>query len=101
MSGTARVRAGGTAPALPVVRCTPPKCSSWMLTNVTTGAYVTVVAKLSGSAEVAIDMATQRCTVNGADHAVTIGSDFFSIEGTTTIRASSGTALLEWDERWL
>lgn len=101
VSGSATVEVGGTYPARPKVTVKPPRGSSWRITNVDTGEFVCVQASFTGSQTVVIDMASHRCTVNGADHAVTLDSDFFSIDGTQHLLASGGTATLEWAERWL
>lgn len=101
VSTSATVEVGGTYPASPVVTVKPPRGSSWRITNVDTGEFVCVQASFTGSQTVAIDMAAHRCTVNGADRAVTLDSDFFRIEGTQHLLVSGGTATLEWSERWL
>ncbi len=95
------VSAGGTYKACPVITCKPASGSYWQLTNVTTGDFVRVEAAFTGSQTVVLDMARERCTVNGTDHAVTLTSDFFALDGTQTLKTSSGTASLEWEERWL
>ncbi len=96
-----QVNAGGTYKAAPIVTCKPSSGSYWTFTNVTTGDYVRVEASFNGSQTVVLDMAKERCTVNGADHPVTIASDFFRIEGSQQLKTSSGTATVEWTERWL
>ena len=102
VSTTARqVLAGGTYRAWPTVTCKPASGSYWQLTNVTTGDYVRVDATFDGTQTVTLDMAAERCLVNGSDHAVTVASDFFALDGAQALKASSGTATLEWDERWL
>lgn len=101
VSGTKRVRVGGSYPARPVVTVKPPKGSQWQITNVGTGEYVRVLASFTGSQTVVLDMGLERCTINGTDHAVDITSDFFSIEGDASLMVSGGTATVEWDERWL
>lgn len=100
-SSAVTVRAGGTWRALPTVTATPARGSSWTIRNVDTGAYVTVMAAFTGSQKVRLDMARERCQVNGSDHMVTIGSDFFGIEGTQRLSVSSGTATVAWREAWL
>ena len=72
-----------------------------MLTNVTTGDFVRVDAAFTGSQTVVLDMAKQRCKVNGTDHQVNISSDYFPLDGEQSLKVSSGTATLEWSERWL
>ena len=81
--------------------CKPASGSYWTFANVTTGAFVRVEASFTGSQTVVLDMARERCTVNGADHAVTLSSDFFAMEGVQQLKTSSGTATVEWEERWL
>lgn len=100
-TATTAIEAGGTCRAWPTVTAKPPSGSSWTVTNVTTGDFVRVNASFSGSQTVVLDMGLQRCTVNGADHAVSIDSDFFAIDGLTQLKVSEGTATIEWDERWL
>lgn len=95
------VAAGGNYKAYPRVTCKPASGSYWMLTNVTTGEFVRVDASFTGAQTVVLDMKAERCTVNGADRPVTVTSDFFALEGVQQIKASSGTAALEWEERWL
>ncbi len=100
-TSAATVDAGGTWRARPVVTAKPAKGDYWTLTNVTTGEFVRVEAAFTGSQTVVLDMAKERCTVNGADWPVTLSSDFFAIEGTQQLKASSGTAEVTWEERWL
>ena len=50
---------------------------------------------------VVIDMGMQRCTVNGYDVMPDPGSTFFPLEGTCDLLVSGGSAVIEWDERWL
>ncbi len=97
----ALVVAGGTYKACPTVTCKPASGTYWQLTNVTTGDFVRVEASFTGSQTVVLDMARERCTVNGTDHAVTLASDFFALDGAQALKTSSGTATLEWEERWL
>lgn len=95
------VAAGGNYRAYPTVTCRPPACSSWTITNVSTGRFVRVEASFTGAQTVVLDMRAERCTVNGADWPVTVASDFFSLDGVQQIKTSGGTATLEWEERWL
>ncbi len=97
----ALVVAGGTYRACPTVTCKPASGTYWQVTNINTGDFVRVEESFTGSQTVVLDMAKERCTVNGADHAVTLASDFFALDGTQTLKTSSGTATLEWEERWL
>lgn len=95
------VDSGGTYKVWPVVTAKPASGSYWMLTNVTTGDFVRVDAAFTGSQTVVLDMAKQRCKVNGTDHQVNISSDYFPLDGEQSLKVSSGTATLEWSERWL
>ncbi len=95
------VDAGGTWKARPVVTANPAKGEYWTLFNETTGAFVRVEAAFTGSQTVVLDMATERCRVNDSDHPVTLASDFFALDGRQALKCSSGTATLEWAERWL
>ncbi len=97
----AYIDAGGTYKASPMVTCKPPAGSYWTLTNVSTGEFVRVEAAFNGSQAVVLNMASERCTVNGADWPVTLSSDFFAIEGEQRLMTSGGTATIEWEERWL
>ena len=101
IDGTSRVQVGGTYRTLPTVTASPPAGDSWQVTRVSTGEFVRVSAPFDGTQEVVLDMAAQRCTVNGKDHRVDIESDFFCLEGTEDVSVSAGAATLEWDERWL
>lgn len=100
-TGAAAVDAGGNYRAFPTVTCKPPSGSYWTLFNVTTGEFVRVEAGFTGSQEVVLDMARERCTVNGSDHAVTLDSDFFALDGVEQLKTSGGTATVSWEERWL
>ncbi len=95
------VHAGGSYQAFPVVSCKPASGSYWTLFNITTGAFVRVEASFTGSQTVVLDMNAERCTVNNSDHAITVASDFFPLNGTQQLKTSSGTATLSWRERWL
>lgn len=95
------IRPGGTYKALPLITANPSKGSYWTITNVTTGEFVRVDADFTGSQTVVIDMAAERCTLNGADCPVTLSSTFFALDGDCTVKCSSGAATMEWRERWL
>ncbi len=99
-----KVRTGGTYKAYPIVRATPTTGTSyWRIMNVDTGDYVRVDATstFASNTSIVLDMGLQRCTVNGSNHAVTIDSDYFSIEGEVQLMSTNGSATLEWEERWL
>lgn len=101
VAGTGTVGNGGTAPACPVVTCVP-ATSPWRIANTATGEYVQVAGTFNGKKRLKLDMALERATVDGADVPVTVGSDFFALAGgaATGITVSSGSATLEWEERW-
>lgn len=92
---------GGTYKTEPVVTAKPAEGSSWKVTNSSTGEFVLVYADFTGSQTVVVDMGLQRATINGSDHAVDITSDFFTLDGPQELSVSSGTATMEWQERWL
>ena len=100
-AGDVRVEAGGNRPSRMKVTAKPSGKSAWRITNVDTGEFVEVDAALDPSSTVRIDMAAERATVNGQNAPVTIDSDFFEIDGRCHLMISDGTAILEWEERWL
>ena len=100
-TSTTLVRPGGTYKALPLITAKPAKGSSWTLENVTTGEFVRADADFTGSQTVVLDMATERCTINGADCPVALASTFFALDGDCLLKCTSGTAEMEWRERWL
>ena len=88
----------GTAKTWPVVTATPAGGSSWTLTDVAGGKRVRVDSTFTGAQKVVLDMGR----VNGADHPVSLDSDFFPLEpGRHVVSVSSGKAEVEWQERWL
>ena len=96
------VKGGGTAESWPIIQATPGSGSYWRVYCPTTGKYVRVDTAFDGTQKVVVDMEAMRCTVNGSDHAVTIGSDFFPLgTGSQYLYVSSGTAEMTWKERWL
>lgn len=95
------INTGGTYKSWPTITVKPASGSSWRITNVTTGDYVLVYATFTGSQTLVLNMENQRCTINGTDHAVDVSSDFFALDGTQNMKVSSGTATVEWTERWL
>lgn len=100
-AGTFTINAGGDLPAHLHVTAKPAAGSSWAITNVGTGEKVQVSHTLTASSTVRVDMALERATVNNQTAPVTLDSDFFEIEGRATLEISSGSAVLEWRERWL
>ena len=71
------------------------------LTNLDTAEFVEVVGKLTGDSVIRIDTGLERATVNNRTAQVSIDSDFFKLGQRSRIRASSGSVLIEWSERWL
>ena len=95
------VNAGGNRPAYLKVTAKPAAGSTWRITNVDTGEFVAINAALTSSSTIRLDMATEHATVNNQTAPVTIDSDYFEINGRCHLNITSGTAVLEWVERWL
>lgn len=95
------VKRGGTFKSFPTITGKPASGSYWTVYNTTTGEFVRVEASFTGSQTVIFDFEKQRCTVNGADHQVLVTSDFFALDETQSIKLSSGSATMTWQERWL
>lgn len=101
VSGTASFAVGGTLPAALEVTAKPGACKSWRVTNADTGEFVEVAQALTADSVVRLDFGKERATVNGNAAQLSIMSDFFAVSGRAHIEVSSGTAVLEWEERWL
>lgn len=99
-TGDTPVNVRGTYPCKPVVTVKPPQCDEWRITKTGTQEFVAVKGPFAGEQTVVIDMANERCTVNGNDVPVEVESDYFSLLGTENVKVSGGTAHLEWVERW-
>ena len=100
-SGDVHLDAGGNRPAHLKVTAKPAAGSTWRIANVDTGEFVAIDAPITAESTIRIDMATERATVNGKTAPVTIDSDYFEISGRCHLSIGSGTAILEWVERWL
>ena len=100
-SGSVCFDAGGSRPAHLCITAKPGSCSSWRVTNRDTGEFINVTGKLTDTSTVRVDMALERTTINQQTAAVSIDSDYFEIRGRCHLEISSGTATLEWEERWL
>ena len=100
-AGTFTINAGGDRPAHLQITAKPASSAAWYLRNVDTGEQVKLASSVTSASTVRVDMATEHATVNGNTAAVTLDSDFFTIDGRTKLQLSSGTAVLEWWERWL
>lgn len=101
MSDTASFAVGGTLPAALTVTAKPGACSSWRITNTDTAEFVEVVQPLTASSVVRMDFDKEHVTVNGSVAQLNIMSDFFTVKDRAHIKISSGSAVLEWEERWL
>lgn len=101
VSGSAAFAVGGTLPAAVKVTAKPGACSSWRITDTDTGEFVEVAQALTADSVVRLDFATEHATVNGSIAALNIMSDFFEIKDRAHLKISSGTATVEWEERWL
>lgn len=100
-AGTFTVNAGGDRPTHLHITAKPASSAAWYVQNIDTGEEVKLASSVTSSSTVRVDMAQEHATVNGNLAAVTLDSDFFTIEGRTKLRLSSGSAVLEWWERWL
>ena len=100
-AGAFTINAGGDRPAHLQITAKPASSAAWYLRNVDTGEQVKLASSVTSASTVRVDMATEHATVNGSTAAVTLDSDFFTIDGRTKLQLSSGTAVLEWWERWL
>ena len=104
MGASVAVNVAGTHPTAPVITARPGSASRYRVTLRDTGEHVEVSAAFNASSVLVIDCAAQHCTVNGAsaDRYVALSSDYFDLApGLNRIAATSGTAVVEWRERWL
>lgn len=101
--GTKDIYIGGTLPTRPVFNITSAgSISSIKLTNVVTGEFVQVNASFTAGVKLMIDMQARRATINGADAAVTVTSDFFELSpGMNRLALTSGAAAIAYKEVWL
>ncbi len=100
-TGTAAFAVGGTLPALISVTAKPAACSSWRITNTDTGEFVEVVQTLTKDSTIRLDFANEKATVNNSIASLNIMSDFFEVKDRAHLKISSGSAVIEWEERWL
>ena len=56
---------------------------------------------MTASSVVRMDFDKEHVTVNGSVAQLNIMSDFFTVKDRAHIKISSGSAVLEWEERWL
>jgi predicted phage tail component-like protein len=99
--GTRVINAGGSRPTRATVTAKPGKCTSWTITDVDTGEYVRLSGSFTSATTITLDMEREHATVNGSTAAVDVASDYFDLSGITHLTISSGTAKIEWVERWL
>ena len=103
VSGTSGVQVGGTFRTYPTVTVSPGGSTSALrLTNMGTGEFVQIDKAVTASSAVVIDMAAPQATVDGSPAPVTFESDFFPLEpGANSLKLSSGTATVQWTERYV
>ena len=103
VSGTSGVQVGGTFRTYPTVTVRPDGSTSALrLTNMGTGEFVQIDKAVTASSAVVIDMAAPQATVDGSPAPVTFESDFFPLEpGANSLKLSSGTATVQWTERYV
>ena len=103
VSGTSGVQVGGTFRTYPTVTVRPGGSTSALrLTNMGTGEFVQIDKAVTASSAVVIDMAAPQATVDGSPAPVTFESDFFPLEpGANSLKLSSGTATVQWTERYV
>lgn len=101
MTGSAAVSVGGTLPAHIKVTAKPSAGGAWRITNTGTGEFVEIIQPLTADSIIRLDFSTEHATVNGSVAQLNIMSDFFEIKDRAHIKISSGSATLEWEERWL
>ena len=100
------VDAGGTYRAAPVVRSTT-SGGTWRIRNATTNEFVeinadTVGTSIASGQAVVCDMGNERLTLNGNDVGVSVDSDFFTMEGRTSLVVTGGAdTTIDWRERWI
>lgn len=101
VSGSAAFAVGGNLPARLKVTAKPAAGSAWRITNTDTGEFVEVAQTLAAGSVIMLDFETEHATVNNSTASLNIMSDFFTVEGRAHLKISSGTATIEWEERWL
>jgi predicted phage tail component-like protein len=100
-AGTAAFAVGGNLPAALRVTAKPGTCDAWRITNADTGEFVEVAQALTSDSVIRLDFASEKATVNSSIAALNIMSDFFEVKDRAHLTISSGTATIEWGERWL
>lgn len=65
------------------------------------GPYIALVTNPDAGASVVIDMADERCTVDGEAVAIELGSDYFALQPDNNfLTITGGSGSIEWEERW-
>lgn len=102
---TIGISVGGTYESHPIITAIPAANTSyWRITENTSGDYVQINHSFDGTQALVIDCANQSATIDGesTDVDVVLASNFFALRpGRTTLKTSSGTATIEYIERWL
>lgn len=101
VNGSAAVSVGGTLPAHIKVTAKPPAGNAWKITNTDTGEFVEITQPLTADSTIGLDFSTEHATVNGSVASLNIMSDFFEVKDRAHLKISGGTAIIEWEERWL
>lgn len=97
-----QVDAGGTWQAFPVLHAVPPaNTNSFTITDKTSGKAFTVAGIFDGTSDLTVHMDTERALYKGNQLEIAPYSEAISIEGVHELKVSSGTATLDWRERWL
>ena len=105
MGEKARFSVGGNRKTFPKITWTATDADHVQFTMPEKGVFMRLETGFSAGGKLVIDCSGGgHCTLNGtnADGLLTLGSDYFEFEpGLVEIEASSGTAVVEWRERWL
>lgn len=100
-SGDASVSSGGNVDAHFRATVRGATGDRFRLTNLDTSEFVEVLGALTSDSVIRIDTSIERATINNQTAQVSIDSDFFKLGKRSRLRASSGSVLVEWSERWL
>ncbi|MEG0303722.1 distal tail protein Dit [Gordonibacter sp.] len=102
-SGSNGLSIGGTEPTWPTVEVVAASAvSSIAVTDEASGEFVRVDASYAKGTVLRLDMAAKRATLNGADAAVVITSDFWRLSpGRCSVKLSSGSGTIRYREAWL
>lgn len=94
---------GGNRPARPIITARPGSCSVFTVTKASTGEFVRLNVSCNSSSVIVINCEDRHCFLNNslADKYVNLASDYFDLLGRDTLTVSSGSATVEWAERWM